>query len=485
MKKFRLFFYLILFILLIAAIYFKNNTGKVYAGVGEYYYSKNNIVKAQKFCEKSFELGYNDADLREIYVNSIINSPLSLESQEKLVKIAEGDIVDGASVKAKYFLGDLKKEIHRKYPQNYIKQAPYNQKIIHWNKFPITYVFRKTNGVPIEYIEEIRNAFNMWEKSGPVMFNEVNYKNADIIIDFQASKAEDIDYGKKYVVAYTTPRVNLNKLENMAIRFYLQDPEGNKFTRNQIYNTALHEIFHALGFMGHSYDRGNIMYLAKNQKTIAEDSRLELTAADINTLSLLYKIKPDITNKGDLKYNYLPYLVLGDDEEVSYSKTREAKHYIRQAPTLPGGYIDLAEGLVAQKQYAKAIRALEKALSLADTDDIKYIVYYNLSVSYYYISHTDMALDYAQKALQIKDSEELHFLLAEIYLKSDKAKAEEEYIYLTKTAPDNIDYAINLANIYIKKRDYLKARNVLKNFISKNPSAKNSKRLSPYKMLIL
>ena len=182
---------------------------------------------------------------------------------------------------------------------------------------------------------------------------------------------------------------------------------------------------------------------------------------------------------------YLPYLVLGDDEEVSYSKTREAKHYIRQAPTLPGGYIDLAEGLVAQKQYAKAIRALEKALSLADTDDIKYIVYYNLSVSYYYISHTDMALDYAQKALQIKDSEELHFLLAEIYLKSDKAKAEEEYIYLTKTAPDNIDYAINLANIYIKKRDYLKARNVLKNFISKNPSAKNSKRLSPYKMLIL
>lgn len=484
MKNLKSFFYIFLIILLLLALYFQCNAGDIYAKIGNFYYKRNNIVQAQNFYEKSFKLGNNDADTREVYINTIINSPLTIEAQEKLVKIAEGKIVDSASIKAKYFLSDLKKEIHRKYPLNYIKQAPYNQKIVRWNKLPITYSFKNKENVPIEYIEEIKNAFLMWEKSGPIMFSEINDNNTDITIDFQTNKAEDIDYGKKYVVAYTSPQVNLNTLENMDIKFYLQDPEGNKFSRNQVYNTALHEIFHALGFMGHSYDSGNIMYLAKNNKTLVEDTRLELTEADISTLKLLYKIKPDITNKGNLKSEYVPYLVLGDEEEVNFSKTREAKHYIYQAPTLPGGYIDLAESYVAQKKYASAIKALEKALSLADTEDIKYIVYYNLAVSYYYIDHMDMSLYYADNALKIKDTEELHYLLAEIYLKTDKNKAISEYKYLIKISPDNIDYALNLANIYIKKRDYINARKILKNYLQNKPEEKNNKKLSSYKLLL-
>lgn len=483
-SRFKILFYFVLILAAIGALYFKMNTGEIFARIGDYYYTKNDITKAQEFYEKSFRLGYNDADLREVYVNSIINSPLTLSSQEKLVKIAEGKTVDGASVKAKYFLYDLKREIHRKYPLNYIKQAPYNQKIVRWSRLPITYAFRNTAGVPDEYPQEIRNAFLMWEKSSPVMFSEVDDLNADITIDFQSNKAEDIDYGKKYVVAYTTPKINLNTLENMNIKFYIQDPEGNKFSRNQIYNTALHEIFHALGFMGHSYDSGNIMYLSKNNKTLVDDSRQELTEADIMTLKLLYKIKPDITNLGDLKSEYLPYLVLGDDDEVNSSKAKEAKHYIHQAPTLPGGYIDLAESLVSQKKYAQAVRALEKALSLADTDDIRYIVYYNLAVSYYYINHIEMAIDYALQAQKIKDPEELHFLLAEIYRKSDIKKACEEYKYLTAVSPDNIDYALALTNIYIKQHDYLKARKVLKTYLKNNPSQKNNPKFSNYKLLI-
>ena len=419
-------------------------------------------------------------------MNSIINSPLTIDSQIKLVNIAEGNITDNAANKAKYFLYDLKREIHRKYPLNYIKQAPYNQKIVHWNHLPITYTFKHTARVPKEYLEEIRNAFNEWEKSGPVMFNETNSKNgADIIIDFQTNKAEDIDYGKKYVVAYTTPQINSNILENMYIKFYIQDPDGNMFTKNQIYNTALHEIFHALGFMGHSYNSDNIMYLSKTSQTILNDSRLELTEADIMTLTLLYKIKPDITNEGDLESEYIPYLVLGDDAEVNYTQASEAKHYIYQAPTLPGGYIDLAESFVAQKEYAKAVRALEKALMLADTDDIKYIIYYNLAVSYYYINHMEMAADYINKAQAIKDSEELHLLLAEVYLKTDTKKAAKEYTYLTSLSPSNIDYAISLANIHIKNKEYFKARRVLKNYLKNNPAEKNNNKLSNYKFLML
>ena len=87
--------------------------------------------------------------------------------------------------------------------------------------------------------------------------------------------------------------------------------------------------------------------------------------------------------------------------------------------------------------------------------------------------------------MEIQNSEEVHFLMAEIYLKSgDKKKAEDEYKYLTKISPQNINYAIYLANICLKKYDYAGARRVLKNFIKNNPHQRNNKLLSPYRILL-
>ena len=466
---------------LAGAIYFRTNKDVIYANLGDYYFAHNNVAKAQKFYEKSFDLGNTDAELREVYVNSIINSPLTVDAQEKLVKIAEDSVIDSASVKAKYFLYDLRREIHRNYPLNYIRQAPYNQKIVRWNKLPITYCFVNEASVQKEYVDEIQKAFATWEKLTPIMFAQTNDKKANILVEFQQNKPENLEYGRKYVVAYTTPEINLNKLEKMDIKFFTQTPDGTAFSPNQIYNTALHEIFHALGFMGHSYDSGNIMYLAKDNKSLVDDSRLELTEADVSTLKLLYSIKPDITNAGDISAKYVPYLVLGDDEDINFSKAKEAKHYIRQAPTLPGGYIDLAESLVAQRKFPEAIKALEKALSLADTDEVRYIIYYNLAVSYYYIDNTEMSLEYLDKAREIKESEELHFLRAEVYMKSDVKKAINEYKYLISVNPDNADYVIKLANIYVKRYDYVDARKLIKAYLRKHPAEKE--KFSAYGML--
>ena len=170
MNKFRVFFYSILAIILAGALYFRSNSGMIYAQIGNYYYQHNNVKEAQIFFEKSFSQGYNDSDLREIYVNSIINSPLTVESQEKLTNIAEDSVLDAASVKAKYFLYDLRREVHRNYPLNYIRQAPFNQKIVRWSNLPITYCFVNSQNAPKEYVQEIKNAFNTWEKTSPIMF---------------------------------------------------------------------------------------------------------------------------------------------------------------------------------------------------------------------------------------------------------------------------------------------------------------------------
>ena len=185
-----------------------------------------------------------------------------------------------------------------------------------------------------------------------------------------------------------------------------------------------------------------------------------------------------------MAYKYVPYLILGDEEDKNISKNKEAKNYISKAPNLPNGYVDLAESYVGEGNYAQAIKALDKALFVAETDDEKYIVYYNLAVSYYYIGHYEMALDYVKYAEEISSKDELNVLKAEIFLKQHKDnEAIKEYSDLLSKYPNNIDYAIGLINTYIKNHDYLKARKILKNYKKNNPSKTTDERFEPYGIL--
>lgn len=487
--KARIFAYSFLFIFIIVSLVFRNHATQIYENLGNYYYKKNDTQKAQEFYERAFLLGNESSSLRNNYVNSIINSPLTIEAQEKLVAIINGekDIKDSAYYDARYFLYNLKREIHNKYPENYILQASYNQKIMHWGKMPITYSIKNPYLATDDVLRSVVDAFNEWERvsSGRIKFSQVKI-NPNIWVEFINEDFLSPKEDKKYIIAYTTPITSQNTLENMVIKINLKNLEGGLFTPNQIYNTSLHEIFHALGFMGHSYEKNDVMYMSQNKDLTVDDKRLYLTSADKSTLELLYKIKPDITNADELKYNYVPYLVLGGDEDINYTKMREAKNYIKRAPSLPNGYIDLADALAAQKRYKEASDCLEKALRITKNKDSIYIIYYNLAVINFYQNSYNIAVDYIKSAMQIKNSEELHFILAEIYLKQEEyEKSIKEYSYLIEKNPAKIDYSINLANIYIKKHKYLAARKVLKQFITKNPKERNNPKLSTYKNLFL
>lgn len=472
--------------LLCGAWYYNTHFENIMAMRADYYYKNNNIIEAQNSLEKAFEAGLTDSNYRDIYVNSIINAPLNTDSQEKLVKFISYPFEDSAKLKAKYFLYDLKRAIHRKYPENFITQAVFNQKIVRWGEVPIKYGFVNTQDVPKYFFDEIEAAFTEWEKATDhQLLFEKEDNNPNIIINFNKVNPAD-EENQKYIVAYTVPQINIDKLKNMQINFYLKDPREEYFSQNQVYNTALHEIAHALGFMGHSNDKENIMYLSKDSMSVMNDLRESLTEADINTIKLLYKIKPDITNTDEAVGEYIPSLILGDEEEVTSAKIKEAKFYIKKAPNLSSGYIDLAEGYVAQGEYPKAIKSLEKALRVADTDEVTGMIYYNLAVSYYYINHTELAYDYLQKSMQIEDSDEKHFLLGEIYNKEEKfSKAINEYSNLIKKNPKNIEYVIALTNIYVVQKKYTSARRVLKNYIKNNPTDKDNTRLKSYGILML
>jgi hypothetical protein len=67
----------------------RNSYDEILGMVADYYFKNNNIELAQKYYEASFEKGANNTRRREIYVNSIINSPLTLEAQEKILKFLQ------------------------------------------------------------------------------------------------------------------------------------------------------------------------------------------------------------------------------------------------------------------------------------------------------------------------------------------------------------------------------------------------------------
>ena len=485
-NRYRYFLYPFLFLLIILALFFRVNAYNLYGFIADYYYKQNNINGAKAFYERAINLNNDAYSIKEKYINMLINQPMTIDIQERLVKIAESSVEDSSKYKATSFLNKLKEQVHKNYPYNYMQQAPYNQKIVHWGKSPITYSYVNKN-VPDEILSGINDAFQEWENAGDnsIKFKEVA-SDGNIQIEFINTNIKDLEIGEKYTVAYTTPEISSDSLLCMNIKFNLKDVEGNVYSKNQIYNTALHEIFHALGFMGHSYDRNNIMHMSKDSYSVLKDSKHVLTEADISTMKLLYKTKPDITNSDEFTYEYVPYVVVGSNEDRNYSKSKEAKNYINNAPTLPNGYLDYAETLVVQKKYSQAINYLKKALNLSKSEDAKSIIYYDLAVCYFYSELYDEAAAALNIAQKIKKDDEMRHLSAEIAIKqNDFQKAVSEYSYLTSKYPENIDYTVALTNIYIKNNDYLKARNVIKAFIKNNPNDSNNPKLSAYSMLKL
>ena len=92
MSSSRVVLYSLLATGLAAAFYFNSNADTIYAQLGNRYYKQNNIKKAQEFYEKSFALGNKDTGIREIYVNSIINSPQAGRGQHPGCSLNKGKV---------------------------------------------------------------------------------------------------------------------------------------------------------------------------------------------------------------------------------------------------------------------------------------------------------------------------------------------------------------------------------------------------------
>ena len=463
-----------------------SHTDVMHAILAQYNYGKNDINKAMNHYEKAFDLGYKNSDARMKYINLLLNSPINETNQKRIIKFVNIPENDSAKYKAEIFLSDLKLEIYKKYAGNYITQVPYNQKIIRWSHNPITYKYYNSSITPEYYINEINNAFLIWgeQSENTLKFKEVN-NNPDIIIRFNNQKTK-VGSSEKYIAAYTQPIIKNSILKNMTVDFFITTPDDKYFTPNQVYNIALHEIGHAIGIMGHSDYRKSVMNMTTDYVILSNDLRKDLTIQDINTLKLLYNTIPEISDLIKNDAEYISSIVIGKQEEIANTKIKEAKKYIKKAPNLPTGYIDLADAYVSLEEYPKAVSSLNRALSLANNDEIISMIYYNLAVSYFLMSDFEQAKSCLGKSGSLQDSESAQKLLAEIYYALDeKQDAINIYKNLILKNQSDIEYVILLTNIYVRNHQYIKARLVLKEFISKNPNERHNPKLSPYGIIKL
>ncbi len=388
---------------------------------------KGDYVSAYNHLKKSLSRDKKNTDYRYYYVKTLCNLSPTLSVQKEIYDMAQSEENDSARQIAFDRLNEWKNRLAVEYRGNYIEQVPHANGIIRWDEstFPLKTALIDKSGIalPSYYTDEIMHALNQWRSStGFVKFKTVDKpKDADIIIKIMPTpKDVCTEQACRYVVGYTLPDFSGKKLKKMEIILYSKDANGNFFSDKEIYNTVLHEMGHALGIMGHSYSSEDLMYIDSsgnnNFYTPYRSSFQYLSSNDINTIRLLYKLVPDVTNTDniDTKKLIYPPVVLGSDEEISSRKVKEAKNYIKKAPDLSGGYVDLAIAYSSLGKKRAAVDALNKAIERAKTGTEKYTCYYNLAVVYLNFGDCDKALLNAQKAKEYLYDEDLKDLIMQI-----------------------------------------------------------------------
>ena len=391
-------------------------------------FEHENYLKAYNNLSIAIKLQPYNKDIRFYYVKTLTMFKSNLKIQKEIYKYSDSIQNDSAKLLAGSRVHNWKYNILRVFGNNYIEHVSYDNKILRWdiNTFPLKVYIESTSGknLPNYYVSEIKECFSSWRNaSGFITFSYVkNPKNADIIVKFsEVDNSNCSEKGCKYVVAYTVPIVKGSRLKQMVITVYEKDPYGRLLSTKELHNTVLHEIGHALGIMGHSDNANDLMYMSTNQNQITtHDTKnyVYLRANDINTLKLLYKLAPDITNVPLSQVNtqglfYAPILI-GNARTVNMRKLIDAQNYVKKAPNISGGYIDLGIAFAELGKIDEAKKAFNKALAVASNENEKALAYYNLAVVSMNSKKYNDAMKYAEISKSILPSEEINELITAI-----------------------------------------------------------------------
>ena len=421
----RKFLFFILIILLIIALVYKSPLSAMYNyNKGKELYTGNNYEQSLPYFERALFAAPGDSLMRYSYVLALSKAKPVYSVQKKLYNIAISQPQDEAAETARTRAIVLKHKLLSGLKNNYINNAVYGNDILRWDirSFPLGIYFENPDIVPVYYVNNIKNAFNEWAgRTNFIKFKQAdNLQDANIVISFKDIPPDACSGSVcSYAVAYTEPEVSGRKLlKRMHLNFYKTNPHNDRFSESEIYNTALHEIGHTLGIMGHSNISTDIMYAEKENSFSYMPSLAaqRLSSRDINTLVLLYRIEPTITNTPNLAsetFYYAP-LIIGEDEERITQKINEYTNYISKYPKISSGYINLASAYADAGEFDRALSILNKGEVYVKSNDEKFLIEYNRAVVYFNQQKYNQALEAAYAAKAIKEDNAVNELINEI-----------------------------------------------------------------------
>lgn len=423
MRKFLL---TVFFIVLIVALFYKSPFSALYNyNKARSLYENQQYEKSIPYFERSLFADPKGILARFYYVLALSNANPTYSVQKKLYDVANSKINDEATKYAKVQSVGLRYKLLEGIDNNFISNAAMGSDILRWDikSFPLKIYIEQGANIPAYYYSEIDYALNKWSsRTNFVKFTKVDDEvNANIVIKFKNTPSDICKENVcKYVAAYTEPQISNDKLlTKMILTFYKTNPFGNAFTQSEISNTAMHEIGHTLGIMGHSDNPSDVMFAAKdstiNANFLSSYAR-ELSMRDLRTLVLLYRIKPTISNIKNVhseQFYYAP-LILGNDDIRLQKKLAEYKDYIVKYPNIASGYINLASVCADLGDFQSAISNLDIAEKLVNNNDELFIINYNKAVVYFNQQEYEQALNYANKAKAIDSTKNVDDFIIEI-----------------------------------------------------------------------
>ncbi len=479
-------FGILLFIIIGFRAYLSNLYPEQQMAKAKKYYNDGQYEKAVKLFDSAANALPHDYE--PIYYKALALSkmPANAENQKELYEIAWMDDCDKANEVAEKALGQIRWKLNKEIGSNYTDNVLYEDKLIRWNKSePITYSIKSKGQIPNNYYNDVKSAFDEWQKrlNNEIVFKEINNNNAKINVVFTDEiSGENINQTS----GNTKPVINNSKLEKMNVKLKKHDTAGNNFKDEQLTSLAQHEIGHALGLFGHSANQYDIMYLDRD--TVTPQTQYQgISDRDINTVKAVYNMIPDVIDtplspaemKNMYFHNVLTYYP-GENYELDVQRTLSQIKESQQSIVL---WVNLAIDYGYRGQYERSNYVLTHLFPLITNDfENQFVVLYNIAVNYYKMRDYSNAQKYLYAATNINDDKDTQTLEAFLDYRMGRTElAKSKLKLLNNKYPTDIEIALKLANVYYRLDDIEKENEVIDNIILNNPQAMSDRRISKYR----
>ena len=272
----------------------------------------------------------------------------------------------------------------------------------------------------------------------------------------------------------------------MDVNLKTTGKNGKSYDQGKLMNLAQHEIGHALGLWGHSADEADVMYFTGDyvsDKTYAK----KITARDINTLMLVYRMVPDVIDKPikesdyeNLYYHNVLTTYPGKNYELEIQRLISQLRGDKNNVVV---WVDLAITYAYNKQYPRSNYILNKVLPLVASDfRNQHVILYNLAANYYKMKDYKTAEKYLNYATGIHDDIDTQILETFIDLRLGRDSiARDKLILLNRNYPENIEIALKLAEVHRLNNDKANEKMVIEKLIRSNSNALKDRRAAKYK----